>query len=108
MVSVVNHEIGLESLVLYHINYIPTDTFFFTVLCFLQNAILPWSSFLLPAGVLEDGEVKEQVDRAGQPQMVFAGERIFLATSSNPEFGPLWQPLLDTIGARVRVKPYSG
>lgn len=75
---------------------------------FLQNAIQPWDSYLLPAGVLEDGEVMEQVDRGGQPQMVFTGERIFLATSSNPEFGPLWQPLLDTIGARVRVKPYSG
>lgn len=65
---------------------------------------------MLPAGEKFSGELSEQMisleeDSQTGPLQLLTGERIFLATSNNPEFSPLWQPLLDTTGAKVRVKP---
>lgn len=65
---------------------------------------------MLPAGEKYTGELSEQMigldeDSQTGPLQLLTGERIFLASSSNPEFSPLWQPLLDTTGAKVRVKP---
>ena len=39
---------------------------------------------------------------------LLGGQRIFLGSSDNVEFCPLWQPLLDSAGAKVRVRPRTG
>lgn len=69
--------------------------------------------YLLPAGELESGELCEQdlleeEDGMLLRRYLLSGQRIFLGTSVNKEFCPLWQPLLDSAGAKVRVKPRTG
>lgn len=68
--------------------------------------------FLLPAGELESGEVCEQdlleEDGGVLRRCLLAGQRIFLGSSGNHEFCPLWHPLLDSAGAKVRVRPRTG
>lgn len=68
--------------------------------------------YLLPAGELESGEVCEQdlleEDGGVIRRCLLAGQRIFLGSSENPEFCPLWHPLLDSAGAKVRVRPRTG
>ncbi|XP_047471694.1 TP53-binding protein 1-like isoform X3 [Penaeus chinensis] len=89
---------------------IPIVSFQWVIASCAQNKDISWRSFLLPAGEKYSGELSEQMIRLEEdsqtgPLQLLTGERIFLATSSNPEFSPLWQPLLDTTGAKVRVKP---
>ncbi|XP_063604077.1 TP53-binding protein 1-like, partial [Penaeus indicus] len=89
---------------------IPIVSFQWVIASCAQNKEISWRSFLLPAGEKYSGELSEQMIRLEEdsqtgPLQLLTGERIFLATSSNPEFSPLWQPLLDTTGAKVRVKP---
>lgn len=78
-----------------------------------QNKALPWKMYLLPSGEQESGEICEQnlLEEEGGILMrryLLAGQRIFLGSSDNDEFCPLWQPLLDSAGAKVRVRPRTG
>ncbi|ROT68624.1 putative tumor suppressor p53-binding protein 1 isoform X1 [Penaeus vannamei] len=89
---------------------IPIVSFQWVIASCAQNKEISWRSFMLPAGEKFSGELSEQMisleeDSQTGPLQLLTGERIFLATSNNPEFSPLWQPLLDTTGAKVRVKP---
>ncbi|XP_042226965.1 uncharacterized protein LOC121869594 [Homarus americanus] len=88
---------------------IPIVSFQWVITSCCEKKIRSWRNFMLPSGENDSGEQLEQelgdADGPMGPQQLLTGERIFLGTSTNAEFSPLWQPLLDTIGAKVRVKP---
>lgn len=88
---------------------IPIVSFQWVISSCRQKKALSWKQYLLPAGELESGDLTEQNISHEEgilgPRQLLTGERIFLATSTNREFSSLWQPLLDTTGAKVRVKP---
>lgn len=91
---------------------VPIVSFQWVINCCRENKTLPWRMFLLPAGELESGEVCEQdlleEDGGVLRRCLLAGQRIFLGSSGNHEFCPLWHPLLDSAGAKVRVRPRTG
>ncbi|MPC84516.1 Tumor suppressor p53-binding protein 1 [Portunus trituberculatus] len=93
---------------------VPIVSFQWVINSCKQNKALPWKLYLLPSGEQESGEVCEQnlleEEEGGflMRRYLLSGQRIFLGSSDNSEFCPLWQPLLDSAGAKVRVRPRTG
>ncbi|KAK8383584.1 hypothetical protein O3P69_015806 [Scylla paramamosain] len=92
---------------------VPIVSFQWVINSCKQNKALPWKMYLLPSGEQESGEVCEQnlLEEEGgflMQRYLLAGQRIFLGSSDNSEFCPLWQPLLVSAGAKVRVRPRTG
>ncbi|KAK7067122.1 hypothetical protein SK128_006221 [Halocaridina rubra] len=89
---------------------IPIVSFQWIISSICQNDCANWKAFLLPSGSDESGSLYEQklvLKEGGQRSspLVLKGEKIYLASSSSPDFTSLWQPLLCSAGAEVRVRP---
>ncbi|KAL7635857.1 UNVERIFIED_CONTAM: hypothetical protein RMT77_013674 [Armadillidium vulgare] len=80
------------------------------------NQCLNWSNYLLPAGYsIITGYNIEQIfgfqnisTNVGKVTEVVKDEKVFLASSSNPEFGELWHHLLTVANAAVFKMPPKG
>ncbi|KAB7498319.1 Tumor suppressor p53-binding protein 1 [Armadillidium nasatum] len=80
------------------------------------NQCLNWSNYLLPAGYsIITGYNIEQIfgfknisPNVGRVTEVVKDEKVFLASSSNPEFGELWHHLLTVANAAVFKMPPKG